>query len=112
MSKTGTLDTLDITILKDKHQSVSIAELHEFSSNHLPVLLKLGENKASAKLWERSFTDWIKFTATVEASLFLDPSTPPTPSVLEDAFDSFEGALAATHATRPATKSHIALRII
>jgi hypothetical protein len=38
---------------KDIHQSVSIAELHELSSNHLLVLMELGEGKTTAKTLER-----------------------------------------------------------
>jgi hypothetical protein len=49
LATTGTMDVLDIAILKDIGLTMTIEALHELSSDYLPVILELGERRTQRR---------------------------------------------------------------
>jgi hypothetical protein len=57
--KRGAAEVSDIAVIKNIHLEVRQTILHEFSLNHLPVVLEIGPPVVgSLPLFLRKFTDW------------------------------------------------------
>jgi hypothetical protein len=58
LAATGTMDVLDIAILKDiRGLTTAIEALHQLSSGHLRIILELGDEKDTAKTTTRFFSN-------------------------------------------------------
>jgi hypothetical protein len=104
LATTGTMDVLDIAILKDIRLTTAIEALHELSSDHLPVILELGDEKDTPKTITRFFTNWDKYAEFLETTLPPCPSLPSTPALLDDAVALFESALNMARTTATTTR--------
>ncbi|XP_063932370.1 uncharacterized protein LOC135144295 [Zophobas morio] len=100
---TGTMDVLNITLLEDVRLTMGIEVLHVLSSDHLPIILEMGDEKNTLKLISLPFTNWDGYTEILETAIPLCPSVPPTPALLDDAVALFESALAIARTTDTTT---------
>jgi hypothetical protein len=57
MAKTGLPIALDIVVLKNIYILTAMEVLYGLSSDHLPVLLDLGDEKELLRTYTRTFTD-------------------------------------------------------
>jgi hypothetical protein len=58
MAKTGVSDILDITALKNIHISTTMKALYKPLSDHLEILLNLGDEKGLLRTYTRTFREW------------------------------------------------------